>query len=240
MIETISVPRRAARRTRAEITTAADQQAAVVEALRGVKCNDVATRLQRCMTARLARRGDVTAARTWGFRCGKAGCSWCSRQWCHRAWRTCLRWGRGLGQRSLVMVPLPHQPGSLQNAVKKLRRSLRDVRDHEAEANRRWLAVGMGGVVVGDAAWLVVIHPRVDRQGIERVLRRRWFAARVSADLSSALPFEFTTSDLAELALARRGGEETFKVVIGLREGYTPHHDVKNSEDCFAGMPVVV
>lgn len=226
MDESIIIPRRAPRMTRVEIAEAARRQDEVISALRSAAGrNDVADRLEHCMAARLARRGDPAAAQTWGYRCRSAGCCWCGRTAQGRAYRAALRWGRGLVQRSLVVIPLPHPPGGLRSAVKAVRRALRDARDTESSKSRRWLDVGFGGVVVGDAAWLVVLHPRLDRQEIERVLRRRWPAARVSADLPARVPFSFTTSDLAELALARRGGEEPFKVIVGLRQvGFDQHH----------------
>ncbi|MCM8736576.1 hypothetical protein M5E06_20830 [Azospirillum sp. A1-3] len=100
-----------------------------------------------------------------------------------------------------------------------LRRALRDVRDREAGKSRRWLDVGFGGVVVGDSAWLVVLHDdRLDRQEVTRVVRRRWPGAQVLPDMSAPLTFDFNTDDLVELALARRGGEEIFKLVVGLRQ----------------------
>ncbi|WP_042442669.1 hypothetical protein [Azospirillum sp. B510] len=139
-----------------------------------------------------------------------------------------------MAQRSLVVVPLPHQPGGLQNAVKTLRRSLRDVRDGESAKSRRWLDVGFGGVVVGDAAWLVVLHDRLDRQEVTRVVRRRWPASQVSGDMDRSPPFSFITADRVELALLRRGAEEPFKVTVGLRqvaEQYDQQNTARSAKD---------
>ena len=211
--------------TRDEMSAAAERQAEVIAALRSLRRGDVADRLARCVSAHMARRGDPAAARTWPWRCGSSGCCYCGRTFQHRAYRAALRWGHGEVQRSLVVIPLFHPPGGLRGAVARIRRGLRDVRDGEAAKSRRWLSVGFGGLVVGDSAWLVALHDRLDRQELARVLRRRWPAAQVSADMSAPLPFEFTTADLVESALARRGGEEPFKVIVGLRQvGFDQHH----------------
>lgn len=238
MVETIITPRRSVRRTKAEMAAAADKQVAVVEALRDLERHDVAARLERCMATRLGRRGDPVAARTWGYRCGKAGCSYCGRTCQHRAWRSCLRWCRGLAQRSLAVVPLPNQPGGLKNATAAIRRALRDIRDGEAVKSRRWLDVGFAGVVVGDAAWLVVVHDRLDRQEVARVVRRRWPAAQLSGDIDRSPPFSFTTADRVELALLRRGGEEPFKVVVGIRQVEFGQRHQKNAGRSVVDQPM--
>lgn len=220
--------------TRVEIVVAAERQTDVIMALRGLDRDEVAGRLERCMATRLARRDDPAAAQTWPWRCGSAGCCWCGRTALCRGWRTCLRWGRGEVQRSLVVIPLPHCPGGLRRAVATARRSLRDLLDGEVGKSRRWLAVGVGGVTVGDSVWLVAIHARLDRQELARVMQRRWPTAQISSDIPIHVPFEFTTDDHVELALARRGGEEIFKVVVGLRQvDGNPNHQQ------FAGRSVV-
>ena len=200
------------------MAAAVERQAEVIAALRSVEHGDVANRLARCMSVHVSRRADPAAARIWPWRCGLAGCVWCGRTHQNRAWGACLRWGRGLAARSIVVIPLPHRPGELRDAIKAVRRALRDARDTESSKSRRWLDVGFGGVTVGDSVWLVALHDRLDRQELARVLRRRWPSAQVSADMSAPLPFGFTTSDLAELGLARRGAAEPTKVTVGLRQ----------------------
>ncbi|QCO15333.1 hypothetical protein D3869_08910 [Azospirillum brasilense] len=78
--------------------------------------------------------------------------------------------------------------------------------------------MGFGGVVISDSAWLVALHDRLDRQEVTRVVRRRWGSAQVGADMPAHVPFEFTTADLVELALARRGAAEPTKITVGLRK----------------------
>ena len=63
----------------------------------------------------------------------------------------------------------------LPDAVRRLRRGLRDVRDRMARRQRRWREVCFAGMAGGDGTALVMItHEGVDRHEVEDVLRRRW------------------------------------------------------------------
>ena len=68
-----------------------------------------------------------------------------------------------------------HSSAGLPDAVRRLRRGLRDVRDRMARRSRRWREVCCAGMAGGDGTALVMVsHEGVDRHEVEDVLRRRW------------------------------------------------------------------
>jgi hypothetical protein len=75
---------------------------------------------------------------------------------------------------SLAIIPLRLSRG-LRNAVQRLRRGLRDVRDRTARRRNRWRGACCAGMAGGDGTALVMItHQGIDRREVEDVLRRRW------------------------------------------------------------------
>ena len=63
---------------------------------------------------------------------------------------------------SLAIVRIDSSTG-LSNAVRRLRRGLRDVRDRMARRSRRWRDVGFAGMIGGDGTALVMVTHRGNR-----------------------------------------------------------------------------
>src|ERR1700733_10230719 len=103
------------------------------------------------------------------------------RKWLAAHLRPMIRsWWNGMCQwtaaatTSLAIIPL-HSSAGLPDAVRRLRRGLRDVRDRMARRNRRWREVCCAGMASGDGTALVMVtHDGVGRHEVEDVLRRRW------------------------------------------------------------------
>ena len=75
---------------------------------------------------------------------------------------------------SLAIIPL-HSSADLPDAVRRLRRGLRDVRDRMARHKRSWGDVSFAGMAGSDGVALVLVtHEGIDRHEVEAVLRRRW------------------------------------------------------------------
>jgi len=75
---------------------------------------------------------------------------------------------------SLAIIPA-HSPEGLHNAVRRLRRGLRDVRDRMVRHRNRWRDVCFAGIADGDHVALVLVtHEGIDRHEVEDVLHRRW------------------------------------------------------------------
>jgi hypothetical protein len=133
------------------------------------------------------------------------------------------RWWAGLrewiaergGPVSLAALPL--RPGrGTRNAVRHLRRALRDVRDRAARCpgGGRWRSVAFAGLAVDDAAALVMVgHPGIGRGELAVRLARRFDRTALS-DLGDAIPTaSFSPAVSAELARAGRG-TEPLRVVV--------------------------
>ena len=103
---------------------AAQQQ--VIAALYLIGEVDLADRLERCMTARRERRGGDG----WPFTCRSAACVWCRRPMIRSWWNGMCQWSAEATS-SLAIIPL-HSSAGLPDAVRRLRRGLRDVRDRMA------------------------------------------------------------------------------------------------------------
>jgi hypothetical protein len=94
----------------------------VTAVLRSIGEPDLATRLERCMTARRERHhGDG-----WPFTCRSAACVWCRRPVIRSWWNGMRQWTAAATMWSLATIPL-HSPAGLPDAVRRLRRGLRDV-----------------------------------------------------------------------------------------------------------------
>jgi hypothetical protein len=104
----------------------ADQEA-IIAALYGIADPDLADRLERCVTARRDRRGGDG----WPFTCRSAACVWCRRPMIRSWWHGTCRWSAEATTWSLAFIPL-HSSAGLPDAVRRLRRGLRDVRDRTA------------------------------------------------------------------------------------------------------------
>jgi heme exporter protein D len=88
-------------------------------------------------------------------------------------WNGMCVWS-GAAISSLAIMPL-HSSAGLTDAVRRLRRGLRDVRDRMARHRRSWRVVGFAGLIGGNGTTLVLVaHDGMDRREVDDVLRRRW------------------------------------------------------------------
>ena len=119
---------------------------------------------------------------------------------------------------SLLIIAL-RTPTGLRDAVQRLRRGLRDVRDRTVQQNDRWRTVCFAGIVGGDGtAFLLVEHEGVDRREISAVLRRRWPEGVLKSLDNEAPTPTMMTDDAADLARSRRGVEPLRIVILPQRE----------------------
>jgi hypothetical protein len=186
---------------------AAQQQ--VIVALTEVGEVDLAGRLERCMTARRERRGGDG----WPFTCRSAACVWCRPSLMRGWWNGVCRWSAEATTSSLAIIPL-HSSAGLPDAVLRLRRALRDVRDRTARCRNRWRDVSFAGMAGGDHTALVLVsHDGVDRREIEDVLRRRWLDVALK-ELGQAQPTVAMTADDAACLGQCRRGVEPLRIVV--------------------------
>jgi hypothetical protein len=92
-----------------------------------------------------------------------------------RGWWAGFRyWSEAATASSLAIITMP-PPAGFPDAVRRLRRGLRDVRDRIARRRRSWRDVGFARLMGGDhTAMVVVSHEGVSRREVLGVLRRRW------------------------------------------------------------------
>ena len=100
--------------------------------------------------------------------------------WCRRAmirgwWAGFRYWSEAAtAASSLAIISIP-SPAGFPDAVRRLRRGLRDVRDRTARHWKRWRTVSFAGLMGGDrTALLLISHDGVDRREVQDVLSRRW------------------------------------------------------------------
>jgi hypothetical protein len=92
-----------------------------------------------------------------------------------RGWSLGMRkWSSSALTSSVALLSVSSSPG-LRDAVRRLRRGLRDVRDRVARGRRHWHEVGFAGMASGDHRAMVLIsHEGMDRCDVLDVLRHRW------------------------------------------------------------------
>ena len=152
-----------------EMAYAAQQE--VIATLHEIGDHDLAARLERCMTARLQRH----YGSGWPYSCRSPACYWCRRAMIRGWWAgiTLMVIGTTAAS-SLAIISIP-SPAGLPDAVRRLRRGLRDVRDRAARRWKRWRTVCLrridGRRSHGSG---VISHDGVDRREVLDVLRRRW------------------------------------------------------------------
>jgi hypothetical protein len=201
--------------TRRQMAEMAAMQKRVITALRASGEAHVASRLERCVVARLGPR--QYDGRPWT--CRSPGCRWCRVTLGRRWWLGIQRWITEHSEPvSLAVLPLQQCPGGLRVAGARTRRSLRDVRDRTARFQGRWRGVAMGGMATGRGAALVFVrHAEIDRVEVADVLRRRWPDVTVG-DIGSASPcWSFEVEDAVDLARARRGVEPLRAIILPQR-----------------------
>jgi hypothetical protein len=210
-----------------EMAYTAQQQ--VIVALRSIGEVDLADRLEGCMTARRERHyGDG-----WPRTCRSAACVWCRRAMICGWWHGMCRWSAEAATSSLAIIPV-HSPEGLHNAVLRLRRGLRDVRDRMVRRRNRWRDVCFAGMADGDHVALVLVtHEGIDRREVEAVLRRRWPDVVVKSLEQEEPAVAMSPADAANLGRCRRG-IEPMRVVI------MPQQDRQIAAPVVEPMPVLV
>jgi hypothetical protein len=196
---------RAPRSTRATILEAEAVQAEVIASLSSMGAATIAARLARCQSTRLWRH------QRW--RCGSAGC-WACRRTALRDW-----WGRiqawATPAASLIVLPADHDPGKIVQASRRLRRSVRDVRDRHARDRRAWRFVAAAGIVTDDRAYLLV--DGIDGGEAVQVFSRRWPGMMLGQNLDVP-PWTIAVEDAVQLALVRRGIQPIRLTVLEQRD----------------------
>jgi hypothetical protein len=205
----------------------ADQEA-VIEALQVIGEPDLATRLERCMSARRERHyGDV-----WPYSCRSAACTWCRRPLIRSWWNGMCHW-TAAATSSLAIIRIDSSAG-LPDAVRWLRRGSRDVRDRTARRWRRWREVSFAGMIGGDHTALVLVtHEGIYRREVQDVLRPRWPEIVVKSLEHEEPAVAMSPDDAADLGQCRRG-VEPLRIVI------MPQHDRQIAAPEVEPMPVVV
>lgn len=203
--------KRASRSTRAFLMDAEQHQSAVIDTLVATGDDDLGMRLARCQLERKHRQTG------WPSRCQSSGCWACRRTVVRRWWRGFRIWLDDAAT-SLAVIPLDGGPIT---AIRKLRKSLRDVRDRAAQRDRRWQGIAMAGVLSDDHLLLLVQHAGISRAATWSMLEPRWpdivFGDIGNTELSTWL----TVEDAASLARRRRG-IEPIRVVIAAHGAVTP------------------
>jgi hypothetical protein len=186
-----------------EMEIAYATQQGVIAALYEIGDPDLAVRLERCMTARQRRHyGDG-----WPYSCRSAACVWCRRPMIRGWWAGIRYWSESAATSSLAIIPI-RSPAGLPDAVRRLRRGLRDIRDRTARHWKRWRSVSFAGLMGGDHKALVLIaHQGVDRREVLDVLSRRWPDVVVKEPEQEEPTWLMTAYDAAELGSRRRGAE---------------------------------
>jgi hypothetical protein len=206
---------------------AAQQQ--VIVALDFIDEPDLAGRLERCMQGRRERRGGDG----WPFTCRSAACVWCRRPMVRSWWHGMRQWAAEATIWSLAVIPMNSSAG-LPDAVRRVRRGLRDVRDRMARRRSRWHEVSFAGMAGGDGRALVMIaHEGIDRWEVQDVLRRRWPDVLMKALEQEQPAVTMLPGDAADLGRCRRGIEPLRLVIM-------PQHERKIASPVIEPMPVVV
>jgi hypothetical protein len=187
-------------------------QQEVIAALHAIGEPDLADRLENCMTARRERHhGDG-----WPRTCRSVACVWCRRPLIRSWWNGMCHWTTAATS-SLAIMRIDSLPG-LQDAVRRLRRGLRDVRDRTARRKGKWRDVCCAGMAGGDHTALVLIsHEGVDRREVQNVLSHRWPNVAVKCLEHEEPTWVMTAEDAAGLGRCRRGVEPLRLVILPQR-----------------------
>jgi hypothetical protein len=166
------------------------------------------------MTARRERHHDDG----WPFTCRSAACAWYRRPMSPAWWAGMRQWSAEAATSSLGVIPL-HSSAGLPDAVRRLRRGLRDVRDRMAQRKRRWRELCFAGMAGGDHTALVMMtHEGIDLRAVQDVLCCRWPDVEVKSLEHEAQTVAMTAEDAADLGRCRRGVEPLRIVIL-------PQHD---------------
>lgn len=225
--------------TRQETRILIEASHQTVTVLREIGATYVAERIERC---RVARRQRVHGQRHWT--CRGAGCPWCVRALIAR-WERNLFDAVGYGPSvSTVVFHVAENDGDLRDAVRTVRRTLRDMRDRAGRRDRAWRALGVAGMLVPTATGRVVLlrvrHDRLSHDQVAKIFERRWTDVTVSiASSAPSVPtIKLSLPDRVALALLRRGVEPLRIVVAPQRQ---PLSKLRHRQNVFVPpMPILV
>ena len=212
---------RTPRSSRSELAKYELHQDAVIAALLASGDRGIAQRLQRCRYDRQHRQS------RWPWRCHSPGCWACRRTMVRRWWRGIARWLAD-ADTSLAVIPTIGDP---LTATRRLRRSLRDVRDRAARCDHCWCAMALGGLVGDDRAVVLMQHHKIDCEEVWTVLERRWPETVLTEPGAIEPAWEMTAEHAATLARHRRGVEPLRIIVPAQRVSMQRNRD--------APMPIV-
>ena len=123
------------------------------------------------------------------------------------------------GATSSLAVLAIGSSSSLPDAVRHLRRGMRDVRDRVARHRTWWREVRFAGLLGGDhTAMVLVSHDGIDRSEVQDVLRRRWPDVLVKKLGQEKPTSVMLPPDAAELGRCRRGVEPLRVVIMPQQE----------------------
>jgi hypothetical protein len=192
------------------------EQQQVIDVLRSIGDLNLAERLEDCVTTRLARHGGSG----WPHICRSSACVWCRRPMLRSWWNGMCQWSAG-ATTSLAIISV-HSSAGLPDAVRRLRRGLRVVRDRMVRHRRSWRDVGFAGMAGGDhKAMVMITHEGIDRCEVEDVLRRRWVDVVVKELEQEEPAVTMLPGDAADLGWCRRGVEPLRIVVMPQQDQQT-------------------
>ena len=220
--------------TRAEMQRLLATAAVTIRDMRAAGLTAAAERLERCANAR---RGRDPARRAWS--CRTSWCPWCSRPLLRR-WMNGIRLWTGTDEAFTVTVPMPHELGDPREAVRALRRALRDFRDRQARkvGHRAWRKVAFGGIVGADMNAVIHIQPAgIPRQEIVAAMIRRWPGASIR-HRDQPIAVDWSVEDRIALARIRRGAEP-LRIVVA-PQGQRPRAPWPGVMQDYQPLPVIV
>jgi hypothetical protein len=148
-------------------------------------------------------------------------------------WHGMCQWSAEAATWGLAIVRIDSSAG-LSDAVRRLRRELRDARDRVARRRNRWRDVCCAGMAGGDGTALVLVsHDGVDRREVLDVLRRRWPDVVVKTLEQEQPAVAMLPGDATNLGRCRRGVEPLRLVIL-------PQHDGQITTPAVEPMPVVL
>lgn len=245
------LPVRGPRSTRAEILARALDVQRLVDELKKAQQRNwtiLANCIERCHAASVHRAGwrsssEAMSGTVGRYRCKTIACPGCGAGMWRKAVRKTLDRFHDVDAEDLTVATIAGPQATDMDAVRvevrRMRRSLRDLRDAQAERRPWWRDVRIAGLadlmpagdhgafLVQPVARLLVHHPRVPRSSVERVMRD-WFAGsgrdvdvgRYREDAfwglppGVGLPMAWRAAVVAALFEWHRG-TEPFRVAVG-------------------------
>jgi hypothetical protein len=230
--------------------------------------------IERCRASSMERATwrastEAVSGTTGRYRCKTLACSACGTGMWRRAIRTIFERFHDADFEHLSVVTITGSSApdmeAVRTSVRKLRRTLRDLRDAQAEKRASWREVQFAGLVdviparddgpllVQPVVRLLVHHPHVPWSGVERAMRD-WFAgsgsevevsrygpgAFVGSPPGTGLPMPWRAAVVGRLFEWHRG-TEPLRVAVGPQGCDRLGHDRKAQVQRYvAPMPVLI